>query len=98
MVERFANWNARDDLMGIEIEDFLDFCEKIEVKDNDLLVFKCTKKLFGSQSEQFIEVMSNAIKKKISKKVVLVILGPDIDNIMQVPEKEMNKCGWFRRD
>lgn len=84
--------------MDMQVEEFLEFCEKIEVKDNDLLVFKCSKKLFGSQSEQFIEVMSNAIKKKISKKVVLVILGPDIDNIMQVPEKEMNRCGWFRRD
>lgn len=84
--------------MNIEVEDLLDFCEKIEVKDNDLLVFKCSKKLFGRHSEQFIEVMSDAIKKKISKKVVLIILGPDIDSIVQIPEEEMNKCGWFKRD
>lgn len=84
--------------MDIQIEDFLEFCEKIEVKDNDLLVFKCSKKLFGSQSEEFIEVMSNAIGKKISKKVILVILGPDIESIVQIPEEEMNRCGWVRKE
>lgn len=84
--------------MDMEIENFLEFCEKIEVRDNDLLVFKCTKKLFGNQSEHFIEIMSDVINKKISKKVVLIILGPDIDSIVQIPEEEMNKCGWFKRD
>ncbi len=84
--------------MDMGIEDFLEFCDKIEVKDNDLLVFKCSRKLFGSQSEEFIEIMSDAIKKKISKKVVLIILGPDIDNITQIPEEEMNRIGYFKRD
>lgn len=84
--------------MDMVVEEFLEFCEKIEVKDNDLLVFKCSEKLFGNQSRDFIEIMSDAIKKKISKKVVLVILGPDIDNIMQISEEEMKRCGWVRHD
>lgn len=84
--------------MDMEVEDFLEFCEKIEVKDNDLLVFKCTKNILGKEANHFMEVMSDTIKKKISEKVVIVILGPDIENIMQVPEEEMNRCGWFKRD
>ncbi len=84
--------------MDMDIEDFIEFCERIEVKDNDLLIFKCTKNFLGHESDHFMEIMSDTIKKKISDKVVIVLLGPDIESIVQIPEEEMNKIGYFKRD
>lgn len=84
--------------MGIDIEDFLDFCEKIEVKDNDLLVFKVARGVPQIFVEQTAEAMLNIIKERITKKICIIILGIEVESIVQIPEEEMNKLGYFKRD
>jgi len=88
---------SKDDI-EIDLEGFLQFCKKIELKDNDILVFRCKSAVPVEFINGVLEIMSKVIRKKITKKSAIIVVGNEIDSISQISEKEMNRMGWFRRD
>ena len=78
--------------------EFINFCEHIKVEDNSILVFKVTSNMTMGAVEKMLESLSNIVRDRLKKKAAVLVIGPDIDNISMVPEEEMNRVGWFRKD
>ena len=82
----------------LDEEEFVAFCEHIKVEDHSLLVFRLRAGVSYEAAKGILDAVSEIIKNKLGKKAGTLIVGPDIDSVTLIPEKEMNEMGWFKKE
>lgn len=85
-----------DEHMG-EAE-FIKFCEHIKVEDNSILVFRLRTGVSFEHAKSVLDAVSEIINCKLKKNAATLIVGPDVENVSMIPEEEMNRIGWFRKE
>lgn len=72
-----------------------DNIKKLEPSDNDVLVLKVPKDSTNLEVEEVAQELMGVLRS-IDPSPGFLIIPEDID-IENVPERKMNKMGWFRR-